>query len=73
MAFFLILAPFGTFSLMMLATSVVMSLIAGAAVAAATIAYDLAGGRSIKTLAAGSLILFAMLAGYFALTDTVWS
>jgi hypothetical protein len=57
----------------MLVAPVGLSLIAGAAVAAATIAYDLAAGRSIKMLAAGSLVLFAALAGYFALTDTAWS
>jgi len=73
MAFFLILAPFGTFSLLMLVAPAGLSLIGGAAVAAATIAYDLAGGRSVKVLAAGSVILFGALASYFALTDTVWS
>lgn len=73
MTFFLILAPFGTFSLLMLVAPVGLSLMAGAAVAAATVAYDVANGRSIKILAAGSMILFTALAGYFALTDTAWS
>jgi hypothetical protein len=73
MAFFLILAPFATFSLLMLVAPAVPSLIAGAAVATATIAYDLAGGRSVKMLAAGSAILFTALAGYFALADSAWS
>lgn len=73
MVFLLILAPFGTFSLLLLMAPVVPSLIAGAVVAAATIGYDLAAGRSIKLLAAGSLLLFAALAGYFILADTAWS
>jgi hypothetical protein len=73
MIFLLILAPFGAFSLLLLVAPVVPSLIAGVAVAAAAIGYDVAAGRSIKMLAAGSLILFAALAGYFILTGATWS
>jgi hypothetical protein len=73
MVFFLILAPFATFSLLLLVAPAVPSLIAGAAVAAAAIGYDVAAGRSIKILAAGSLILFAALAGYFILSGAAWS
>jgi hypothetical protein len=73
MVFLLILAPFCTFSLLLLVVPIVPSLVAGAAIAAATIGYDLAAGRSIKLLAAGSLILFTGLAGYFILADTMWS
>lgn len=73
MTIFLILAPFGAFSLLMMVTSTIESLIAGALVAAATIAYDLGRGNSIKILAAGSMMLFVALAGYFALTEVTWS
>jgi hypothetical protein len=73
MVFFLILAPFATFSLLLLVAPAVPSLVAGAAVAAATIGYDLASGRSIKLLAAGSFVLFAALAGYFIFADAAWS
>ena len=41
MMIFLILAPFATFATMMLLTSATVSVFAGAAVAMATIAYDL--------------------------------
>jgi hypothetical protein len=73
MVFLLILAPFAAFSLLLVVAPVVPSLVAGAAVAAAAIGYDVVAGRSIKMLAAGSLILFAALAGYFILTGATWS
>jgi len=73
MMFFLILAPFGAFAMLTLATSAPVSLFAAAGVAAATIAYDLARGGSIKMLATGSLILFSALGGYVTFADTGWS
>ena len=73
MVFLLILAPFAAFSLLLVVAPVVPSLVAGAAVAAAAIGYDVAAGRSIKMLAAGSLILFAALAGYFIFSGAAWS
>jgi hypothetical protein len=73
MMIFLILAPFGAFATLMVVTSATVSLFAGAGVAAATIAYDLARGGSIKMLAAGSLILFSALGCYIAFVDSSWS
>jgi hypothetical protein len=73
MMIFLILAPFGAFATLMVVTSATVSLFAGAGVAAATIAYDLARGGSIKMLAAGSLVLFSALGCYIAFVDSSWS
>jgi hypothetical protein len=73
MMVFLILAPFGAFATLMVVTSATVSLFAGAGVAAATIAYDLTRGGSIKMLAVGSLILFSALGGYVAFVDSSWS
>ncbi len=61
MAIFLILAPYGVFAFLMLATSATVSLFASAATCIVAIAIDLVRGRSIKILAAGSAILFAGL------------
>lgn len=70
---FLILAPFGAFAGLMLVTSATVSLFAGAGVAAATIAYDVARGGSVKILATGSAILFAALGCYVTFVDSSWS
>jgi hypothetical protein len=69
MTIFLILAPFGAFTLLMLVTSATVSLFAAAAVCLAVIAFDIVGGRSIKILGAGSAILFAALGFYLILID----
>jgi hypothetical protein len=73
MMIFLILVPFATFTALMLLTSATVSLFAGATVAAATIAYDLTRGGSLKMLAAGSLVLFSALGCYIAFVDSSWS
>jgi hypothetical protein len=73
MMVFLILAPFGAFATLMMLTSATISLFAGAGVAAATIAYDVIRGGSIKMLAVGSLILFNALGCYIAFVDSSWS
>jgi hypothetical protein len=73
MLIFLILAPYGAFSLLMLVSSPAVSLFAAAAIALAVIAYDMAGGRSLKILGAGSAILFAALGCYLLLVDAGWS
>ncbi|CAN5341939.1 hypothetical protein BH10PSE10_BH10PSE10_22510 [soil metagenome] len=67
MALFLILAPFATFATLMLLTSVKLSLAAAAAVGIGLVGWDLFKGRSIKMLAAGSMILFGSLCGYHLL------
>jgi hypothetical protein len=69
MMIFLILAPFGAFTLLMLVTSATASLFASAAVCLAVIAFDIVRGRAIKILGAGSAILFAGLGGYITLVD----
>jgi hypothetical protein len=73
MTIFLILAPYGTFSLLMLMTSAVTSLFASAAVCLLVIACDVLGGRSIKMLGAGSAIVFAAIGGYLTLVDSTLS
>ena len=70
---FLILAPFGAFAGLMLVASATVSLFAGAGVAAATIAYDVARGGSVKILAMGSVILFSALGCYVTFIDSSWS
>jgi hypothetical protein len=73
MTIFLILAPYGVYTLLMLVTSATISLFAGAAICLVTIAIDVARGRSVKTLAAGSAILFAGLGLYGALFNPALS
>jgi hypothetical protein len=69
MTIFLILAPFGSFALLMLVTSTAVSLFAAAAICLAVIAWDLIRGRSVKILGAGSVVLFGTLGGYVTLVD----
>src|SRR5262249_9130491 len=69
MAIFLILAPYGAFTALMLLTSASVALVSGAALCSATIALDAFRGRSVKILAAGSVILFAGIAAYLNVVD----
>lgn len=69
MTLFLVLAPFGTFALLMLLASPLIALLASATVAIATIGYDVAHGKSIKILAAGAAVLFAAVGAYLMLFD----
>ncbi|GMO15098.1 MULTISPECIES: hypothetical protein [unclassified Bradyrhizobium] len=69
MAIFLILAPYGAYSFLMLVTSAAMSVFVASAICLATVAIDVARGRSVKTLAAGSAIVFAAIGLYLALLD----
>lgn len=73
MTIFLILAPYGAFTLLMLTTSAAVSLLAAAAICLMVIAFDILRGRSIKLLGAGSVVLFASLGGYLTLADSSWS
>jgi hypothetical protein len=73
MTIFLILAPFAVFSLLMLVASATVSLFAAAAICLAVISYDVAHGRSIKILGAGSMVLFAALGAYLNLIDSTLS
>lgn len=69
MTIFLILAPYGAYSILMLVTSAAISVFAASAICLVTIAIDVARGRSVKTLAAGSAILFAAIGLYLVLLD----
>jgi hypothetical protein len=69
MTIFLILAPCGAFTLLMLVASTAVSLFAASLVCLAVIALDAYRGRSVKLLGAGSAIVFAGLGVYFTLVD----
>ena len=69
MAIFLILAPYGAFTFLMLVASATSSVFAAAAICLATIAIDVARGRSVKILATGSAIVFAAIGLYLTLID----
>jgi hypothetical protein len=69
MTIFLILAPFGSFALLMLVTSSEIALFASAAICLAVIGIDVARGRSIKMLGAGSVVVFSGIGAYVALVD----
>ena len=69
MTLFLILAPYGVFSALMLVSSATVSLFAAGSVCLAVIVLDLYRGRSVKILGAGSAIVFAGLGSYFTFID----
>jgi hypothetical protein len=69
MTIFLILAPYGVFSALMLVASASVSLFAAGGVCLAVIALDAYRGRSVKILGAGSAIVFAGLGTYFTFID----
>jgi hypothetical protein len=69
MTIFLILAPYGAFTTLMLVSSAAVSLFASATICLMVMAYDAVRGRSIKMLGAGSVILFAALGAYLTLVD----
>jgi hypothetical protein len=69
MTIFLILAPFGAFALLMLVTSAEIALFASAAICLAVIGIDVARGRSIKMLGAGSVVVFSGIGAYVTLID----
>jgi len=73
MAIFLILAPFGSFALLMLVTSAEISLFAAAAICLAVIGLDICRGRSIKMLGAGCVVVFTGLGAYVTLIDPTLS
>ena len=73
MTVFLILAPYGVFALTMLVASATASLFAAAVACLAVIALDIARGRSIKILGAGSVVVFAAVGGYLAFVDPAFS
>jgi hypothetical protein len=70
MTIFLVLAPYGVFSGLMLITSAAMSLFAAAGVCLAVIAIDVYRRRSVKILGAGSAVIFAGVGLYFSFIDS---
>ncbi len=73
MTIFLILAPYGAFSLLMMVNSAAVSLFAAAAICLVVIAFDIVRGRSIKILGAGSVVVFVAIGGYLTLIDSSFS
>ena len=73
MTVFLILAPYATFTLLMLVTSAALSVFASAAICVAVIVTDVVRGRAVKMLGAGSVVLFVALGCYLALVDSTLS
>jgi hypothetical protein len=69
MTIFLILAPYGAFSSLLLLTSAKVSVFAAAAICLAVIALDFLRGRSLKWLGAGSAVLLASVGLYLTLID----
>ncbi|MBN8990771.1 MAG: hypothetical protein J0H42_21205 [Rhizobiales bacterium] len=69
MTIFLILAPYAAFSLLMLVTAADVALFTAAAICLAVIGYDMARGRSLKILGAGSVIVFITVGGYITEID----
>jgi hypothetical protein len=73
MTIFLILAPYGVYTSLMLVTSATVSMFAASAIFVATIAVDVARGRSVKILPAGSMILFVGIGLYLVLLNPALS
>jgi hypothetical protein len=69
MTIFLILAPYGAFTFLMLVTSATFSLLVAAAICLATITLDVVRGRSVKILPAGSALVFFAIAFYLNILD----
>ena len=69
MTIFLILAPYGVYTFLMMVTSAATSVFVASAICLASIAIDVARGRTVKILAAGSAILFAGLGLTLVLFD----
>lgn len=69
MAIFLILAPYGAYTFLMLVASAASSVFAASAICLATVAIDVLRGRSVKILAVGSAIVFAAIGLYLTLLD----
>lgn len=69
MAIFLILAPYGAYSFLMLVTSATISVFVASAICLVTVAIDVVRGRSVKILAMGSALVFAAIGLHLALID----
>lgn len=71
--FFLALAPFGAFSLLMMATTAGIATLSSALIAAAVVLIDALAGRGTKIFAVGTLMVFVALAVLCATVGEGWS
>jgi hypothetical protein len=69
MTIFLILAPYGAFTFLMLLAPAVVSVFAGSLIALAVIALDAARGRSLKIFGVGGALVFTAIGLYLALVN----
>jgi len=69
MTIFLILAPYGAFTFLMLVAPAVVSVFAAALIAFAVITRDAVRGRSLKIFGAGGAVVFACIGLYLAFVD----
>ena len=69
MTIFLILAPYGAFTFLMLVAPPVVSVFAASLIALAVIALDAIRGRSLKIFGAGGALVFAAIGLYLALVE----
>jgi len=69
MTIFLILAPYGAFTLLMLVAPAVAAAFAAALIALAVIALDAIRGRSLKIFGVGGALVFAGIGVYLALIE----
>src|SRR3954447_6148134 len=69
MTILLILAPYGAFAFLMLVATSAASLFTAAAISLAVITYDFAGGRSVKILGVGSVLVFSAVYFYVEWID----
>src|SRR5262245_47895847 len=69
MTIFLILAPYGAFTLLMVFASATVSLFAAAAICLGVIASDVMRGLSVKLLGVGSVVTFTAVGLYVAAVD----
>ncbi|WP_024517997.1 hypothetical protein [Bradyrhizobium sp. Tv2a-2] len=69
MTIFLILAPYGAFTFLMLVAPAVVSVFAGSLIALAVITLDAVRGRSLKIFGVGGALVFAAIGFYLVLVD----
>ncbi|HLG84348.1 MAG TPA: hypothetical protein VKY22_25345 [Bradyrhizobium sp.] len=69
MTIFLILAPYGAFTFLMLVAPALVSLFAACLIALAVITFDAARGRALKVFGAGGALVFAAVGLYLAFVD----
>jgi len=73
MGILLSFSPFIVFAILMRSTSPRVALLAGAAIALVLVLRELAGGKSVKVLEAGTVVLFGALGLYVTLVPSAWS